>query len=155
MNLFVINLFSRILASIDQLSKLKILDISSNQLTEFHFDFEKLAHLSTINLSSNKISSFKVKSSSLHILDLSQNQISQFPEIPPCVTDLKMSKNQIKDVPHDTNQGLPNLKNLDLSENEITGIPKSLGALKLKSKFPIKLFLIQILIAKLPFKRST
>lgn len=42
-----------------------------------------------------------------------------------------MSKNQLKDVPDDMH--LPNLKNLDLSENEITGIPKSLGALKLKS----------------------
>lgn len=141
MSSVVINLLCRILASIDQLSKLKILDISGNQLTEFHFDFQKLEHLSTINLSTNKISSFKVKSSSLHILDLSQNQISQIPEIPPSVTDLKMSKNQIKDVTHDINHDLPNLKNLDLSENQISGIPKSLGALKLKSKSPEKCFL--------------
>lgn len=68
----------------------------------------------------------------MHILDLSQNKISQFPEIPSSVTDLKMSKNQLKDIPDDMQ--LPNLKSLDLSENQITAVPKSLGGLKLKSK---------------------
>lgn len=137
------------------MSKLKILDISNNQLTEFNFDFvQKLEHLTTINLSLNQISSFSVKSSSLHVLDLAQNRISQFPEIPSTVTDLKMSKNQIKYIPEDMPIDLPNLKNLDLSENQITGIPKSLGALKLKSKAP-KCFLIQGLIAKSIFKHLT
>lgn len=88
-------------------------------------------HLATINLSSNQIGSFIVKSSSLHVLDLSQNNISQFPEIPACVTDLKIAKNRLKEIPDDMK--LPNIKNLDLSENEITGIPKTLGTLKLKS----------------------
>jgi Leucine-rich repeat (LRR) protein len=91
--------------------------------------------LSTVNLSSNQIANFQLKSTTLHILDLSNNKISQFPEIPATVTDLKMSKNQLKDIPDDMQ--LPNLKNLDMSENQITGIPKSLGALKLKSKLRV------------------
>lgn len=124
--------FVILLASIEQLHKLKILDVSSNKLTQFTFDFMKMEHLATINLSGNQISNFSVKSKSVHSLDLSLNKISQFPEIPSSVTDLKMSKNQIKDIPDDMQ--LPHLKNLDLSENQITAIPKSLGSLKLKSK---------------------
>lgn len=90
-------------------------------------------HLSSINLSGNEITSFSVKAQpSLHILDLSKNKISQFPDLPSSITDLKMSKNQLKDIPDDMQ--LQNLKNLDLSENQITGIPKSVGGLKLKSK---------------------
>lgn len=113
---------------------MKILDVSNNKLEEFSFDFSKLEQLSTINLSGNNLTNFNIKSSStLHILDLSQNHISQFPEIPSSVTDLKMSKNQLKEIPDD--MLLPNLKNLDLSENQIVAVPKSLGALKLKSKF--------------------
>lgn len=121
--------------------------MSNNKLSEFNFDLSKMDHLSTINLSCNEISSFSVKSSSsLHILDLSQNKISQFPEIPSSVTDLKMSKNQLKEIPDD--MCLPNLKNLDMSENEITGIPKTLGGLKLKSKsifFKITFLIINVL----------
>lgn len=76
---------------------------------------------------------FQLKAApSLHFLDLSQNKLSKFPEIPSSVTDLKISKNEIKDIPHDMQ--LPNLKNLDLSENQITAAPKSVGGLKLKSK---------------------
>lgn len=112
--------------------KLKILDVSNNQLTEFSFDLSNASQLSTINLCGNEIATFQLKSPTLHILDLSNNKISQFPEIPSTVTDLKMSKNQLGEIPDDMR--LPNLKNLDLSENSITGIPKSLSALKLKSK---------------------
>lgn len=119
-------------ASIAQLHKLKILDVSNNQLTEFIFDLSNASQLSTINLCGNEITTFQLKSPTLHILDLSNNKISQFPEIPSTVTDLKMSKNQLEEIPDDMH--LPNLKNLDLSENSITGIPKSLSALKLKSK---------------------
>ena len=119
--------------SIENLNKLKILDVSNNKLTEFNYDFSKMENLSSINLSGNEITSFVVKAPpSLHILDLSQNKLSQFPELPSSITDLKMSKNQLKDIPDDMQ--LPNLKNLDLSENQITGIPKSVGGLKLKSK---------------------
>lgn len=107
--------------------------MSNNKLSEFNFDLSKLDQLASINLSINEISSFSVKSSSsLHILDLSQNKISQFSGIPSSVTDLKMSKNLLKEIPDDMQ--LPNLKNLDFSENQITGIPKTLGALKLKSE---------------------
>lgn len=47
--------------------------------------------------------------------------------------DLKMSKNQLQEIPDDLQ--MPNLKHLDLSGNQITGIPKTFGALKLKSEF--------------------
>lgn len=43
-----------------------------------------------------------------------------------------MAKNKLEAIPEDMR--LPNLKNLDLSENYIIGIPKNVGALKLKSK---------------------
>lgn len=120
------------IASIEQLHKLKILDVSNNKLTEFNFDLSKATQLASVNLCGNLISSFHLKSSSVHILDLSNNKISQFPEIPSSVTDLKMSKNQLDAIPDD--MLLPNLKNLDLSENRITGIPKNVGGLKLKSE---------------------
>lgn len=127
---FLVN--SSFSASIEQLTKLKILDVSNNELTEFNFDLTKLEHLATVNLSGNQIVSFNLKSSSVHVIDVSNNKISQFPEIPPCVMDLKMGKNQLKDIPDDLQ--LPSLKHLDLSDNQITGIPKSFGSLKLKSK---------------------
>lgn len=91
-----------------------------------------MEHLATVNLSGNRITSFSLKSSSVHVIDVSNNKISQFPEIPECVMDLKMSKNQLKDIPDELL--LPNMKHLDLSDNQITGIPKTFGSLKLKSK---------------------
>lgn len=112
--------------------KLKILDVSNNKLTEFTFDLSKATQLASVNLCGNQITSFQLKSSSVHILDLSNNKISQFPELPSSVTDLKMSKNQLGAIPDD--MLLPHLKNLDLSENLIMGIPKSVGGLKLKSE---------------------
>lgn len=87
--------------------------------------------LLTVNASNNKLSNFSLKAS-LHVLNLAQNEISQFPEIPSSVTDLNISKNKITEIPH--NLQLPNLKNMDLSENQIVAVPKSFGSLKLKSK---------------------
>lgn len=116
--------------SLENLTKLKILDLSNNKLTEFHFDFTKLEHLATVNLSNNEINSFNLKSSSVHILDLSINKFVKFPEIPSCTMDLKLNKNEIAELPHEFD--LPHLKNLDLSDNKIVEVPKELGSLKLK-----------------------
>lgn len=121
-----------IAASIETLTKLKIIDLSSNQIVEFHFDLTKLDHLTSLNLSCNQITTFDVKSNSLHVLDLSGNRIAQFPVIPPCVMDVKMSKNEIVEIPHDLN--FPHLKNLDLSDNKVVEISKEFGGLKLKGK---------------------
>lgn len=121
-------------ASIEQLHKLKVLDVSSNQLTEFKFDFTKMDQLLSVNLCNNLLTTFSLKAPMLHVLNLAQNSISQFPEvIPPSVTDLNISKNKMSELPHDLQ--LPNLKNLDLSENLLSAVPKNLGRLKLKSKF--------------------
>lgn len=95
----------------------------------------KMEQLQSINLSANQITVFQLKSTSIHVLDVSQNMISQFPAIPSSIMDLKMSRNQLTEVPHDMQ--LPSLKNLDLSENKIEAVPKSLGGLKLKSELEI------------------
>lgn len=109
---------------------MKILDISNNKLTEFHFDFTRLEHLATINLSNNEINSLTLKSNSVHVLDLSINKFTKFPEIPQCTMDLKLNKNEIDEIPHELD--LPHLKNLDLSDNKVVEVPKELGSLKLK-----------------------
>lgn len=125
-----------LVACVESFHKLKILDVSNNQLAEFNFDLTKMEQLATVNLSGNQLTSFNLKSTSIHVLDLSQNKISQFPEIPSSVMDLKMSKNQLMEIPNDLD--LPNLKNLDLSDNQITAVPKSFGSLKLKSKLTVE-----------------
>lgn len=123
---------------------LKVLDASYNKLATFELDFTKCGHLTTVNLSRNQLTSCTIKSASIHTLNLSLNKLENFPEVPNCVTDLNASKNKLKVIPETINQQLPNLKSLDLSENEITLVPKSLASIKLKSKSHLpKLFFNQ------------
>ncbi|KAL7020870.1 hypothetical protein ACKWTF_011660 [Chironomus riparius] len=117
---------------IDQLVNLKNLDLSKNLLTSVDVDFTSLTHLTTVNLSDNGISSFNMKSSSIHILNLSVNKLGKFPEnLPISITELNLSKNEITDIPEDTK--LANLKIFDASENKITAVPKSLAGIKMKT----------------------
>lgn len=112
---------------------LKNLDFSKNILTSVDIDLSSLTHLTTVNLSDNQISVFNMKSSSIHILNLSINKLDKFPEnLPASLTELNVSKNEIMDIPEDLK--LTNLKVLDASENKITAVPKSLAAIKMKSK---------------------
>jgi Leucine-rich repeat (LRR) protein len=74
--------------SIECLTKLKILDVSNNQLTEFNFDLTKMDHLATLNLSGNQIASFNVKSASLHEQERNQghsrrSQLAEFEALGP------------------------------------------------------------------------
>ena len=127
---------------------LKNLDLSKNLLTYVDVDFTSLTHLTTVNLSDNGISSFNMKSSSIHILNLSINKLDKFPEnLPTSLTELNLSKNDITDIPEDTK--LANLKIFDASENKITAVPKSLAGIKMKSKDLIKLLISQHDVLKL------
>lgn len=110
------------------------MDVSDNLLTEINYDFTKATHLSTVNFSNNKIKSCVIKSTSIHILKLSMNLIEVFPALPNCIVDLNISKNLLTEIPDTINIQLPNIKSLDLSENKIVAVPKSLSTLKLKGE---------------------
>lgn len=107
--------------------------MSKNQISEVNGDFSNLTHLTTVNLSENQITSFNIKSSSIHVLNLSMNKLTKFPEnLPTSLTELNISKNQLTDIPE--NLDMPNLKVFDASENKIEAVPKSLAGIKIKSE---------------------
>ncbi|GKU93285.1 hypothetical protein SLEP1_g6890 [Rubroshorea leprosula] len=137
------NLF-QVLGSIGQLSKLKSIAFSYNQLSRSIPDsIEQLSKLESIDLSENQLSGSIPGSigqlSKLESIDLSKNQLSG--SIPGSIGQLSklesidLVKNQLSgSIPGCIGQ-LSKLKSIDLSENQLSGsIPRSIEQLfKLES----------------------
>jgi internalin A len=118
---------------ISQLINLKNLDLSSNKLTSVNADLTHLTHLAAVNLSDNELSSFEIKSVTIRNLNLSKNKLEKLPQnLPVTLTEFYAAKNEITEIPGDF--ALPHLRILDLSENKITGVPKTLASIKFKSE---------------------
>lgn len=118
---------------------LENLDLSQNSINSVDANaFKKLKHLKTLNLSFNMISkierdTFK-DNELLTKLDLSRNTISRFNRITaPNLTHLNMTWCQIMILDPDAISGMPELVELDLSNNLINDIPDTLTSENLQS----------------------
>ncbi|XP_012233860.1 amphoterin-induced protein 2-like [Linepithema humile] len=107
-----------------ELSNLKYLNLSVNSISEIGLNaFNGLSELKVLDLSQNHLyyllSDIFMPAKSLRILRLSKNNFnSHVPKLKcPWLTDLTLDSCKIGHVPVDTFIGLPNLRNLDLSNN--------------------------------------
>lgn len=113
---------------------LESLDLSQNAINSVEFGaFKKLKHLKNLNLAFNMIpklerDTFK-DNELLTRLDLSRNTISRFNRIAaPNLTHLNMTWCQIMTIDPDALHGMPELIELDLSNNLINEIPDLLSS---------------------------
>lgn len=118
---------------------LENLDLSQNAVNTVDTNtFKKLKHLKTLNLSFNMISkiereTFK-ENELLMKLDLSRNTITRMNRITvPNLTHLNMTWCQIQTIDPDAISGLPELVDLDLSNNLINEIPDTLASENLQT----------------------
>ncbi|XP_028793937.1 probable LRR receptor-like serine/threonine-protein kinase At2g24230 [Neltuma alba] len=123
--------------TIGKLSKLQILDLSSNKITALPSDFWSLGSLKILNLSSNKISGSLASNFGnfglLETFDLSSNHFSG--EIPEAISSLvslrilKLDKNKFEQsIPSGILQ-CRSLVSIDLSLNQLNGtLPEGFGA---------------------------
>lgn len=118
---------------------LENLDLSQNAIVSVeHNTFKKLKHLKVLNLSFNMISkierdTFK-ENEILTKLDVSRNFISRFNRIvATSLVNLNMTWCQIMTVDPDALTGLPDLIDLDLSNNLIIDFPDALVSESLQS----------------------
>ena len=117
-----------------QLTNLKILNLSRNQITAIPEAIGQLSNLTQLKLSGNQITSIPEaleQLSNLTRLELSENQITSIPEALgqlSNLTRLSLSLNNITSIPEALGQ-LSNLTNLSLGGNQITSIPEALGQL--------------------------
>ena len=117
---------------ITKLTNLTSLDLSSNQLTSVPPEITKLTNLTSLDLSGNQLTSLPpeiTKLTNLTSLDLSGNQLTSLPpEITKLtnLTSLDLSDNQLTSLPPEITK-LTNLTYLDLSENQLPIPPETLA----------------------------
>ena len=110
------------------LEKNPILNLSHSKLSEVPDCISDFPHLRSLNLSANKLTSFKLKLENLEELNLSSNEIDEFKvEMKnnfkkPNLIRLNIRNNKLKEL----QVSLPNLEYLNLSNNKFT-ICKSTG----------------------------
>ncbi|KAL0267238.1 UNVERIFIED_CONTAM: hypothetical protein PYX00_009571 [Menopon gallinae] len=126
------NNLSELCPEIGEMTKLKILDASNNNIKDVSGAIEKLSTLTTLNLSFNMIEKIPVLTNNvwLSIVDFSSNKIEDMSEL--CrpelchLSELHLKGNKIKEIPTDIKE-LVALKFLDLSDNAVTQVPGELG----------------------------
>ncbi len=120
--------------SIEYLTNLTYLKISSNELTEFPKSICKLTNLTELDISWNKITSLPDCISNLTKLekfDAGQNKIISLPEFLCGLTNLKelvVKGNKLKELPEAIGN-LSNLEKFKISSNDLESIPESLTKL--------------------------
>eukprot|EP01125_Pyxidicula_operculata_P019457 TRINITY_DN7069_c0_g1_i1.p1 TRINITY_DN7069_c0_g1~~TRINITY_DN7069_c0_g1_i1.p1 ORF type:complete len:303 (+),score=15.49 TRINITY_DN7069_c0_g1_i1:152-1060(+) len=143
-------------SGLQSLPSLRSLNVSGNKITSIQPWFENLTHLSSLDLSKNKLGSssslndvFPVCLKSLNlsfnyysiippnirncdlieVLDISHNRIlnTSGSVVPSNLIRLDLSVNQIYDFPPQFFDNLKNLKELNLSFNKINVLPSDMG----------------------------
>lgn len=119
------------------LENIKHLNLSDNQIHEIsgHY-FKNLMSIEKVDISYNQISSIPTETvtySKCNSLNLKGNKLQKFPT---AISDVKtlekldLSENKISSLEDDAFDGLENLIELDLSFNELSYLPTSIGKLK-------------------------
>jgi len=120
--------------SLDQLTQLQSLNLSSNQLTALPESLDQLTQLQSLNLSSNQLTALPEslgQLAQLQSLDLSSNRLTALPESLGQLTQLTylhLYGNELEFVPSAIG-GLTQLKTLWLGKNKLAEVPRHLNAL--------------------------
>jgi len=107
---------------LEQFSKVRSLDLSSNYLVDVNVSLAHFKSLKTFNLSGNRLTRLTNvhQLSSLQNLDISNNQLIALPTLPLKIQKILASHNNIAVV--DCTLKLSKLKELDLSHNVLVGV---------------------------------
>lgn len=137
--------------SINQLTKLAKINLSHNKLTDIQ-SLSQMKNLRTLNVRYNRITSVKTVAPNLQNLFLTENRISNFEDklpklrtlelqenpitsisfkgfYPLNMTSLILSKAQLSSIPGELFTELSRLEKLELSENNLSSLPKEIGLL--------------------------
>ncbi|PKK77171.1 PP2C-domain-containing protein [Rhizophagus irregularis] len=122
--------------SFSNLTSLQKLDIRRNQLTNIDV-LSLVPNLQVLLIESNNVSIVKLSSSSLQKLILPKNMLTQFSlmGIGTSITDLSLAYSKLIELPDKLFEDLVSLEKLDLSNNQLTKIPNSIGSLKKLAHF--------------------
>lgn len=126
------NQLSALPDSLGRLINLRVLECSNNQLTDLPSSLEQLTTLEQLFMRQNRLRVFPVlPTQSLKELYLADNQITALPAEQLCglvmLSSLELRGNKISALPE---EALPStLSRLDLSNNDISSLPPSLGLL--------------------------
>ncbi|KAL7718674.1 hypothetical protein QTN25_004037 [Entamoeba marina] len=108
-----------------KLTKLTSFEICANQLTSFPISI----NVQKLDISANLFTTLSFKGTSLTFLDVSQNDLTTFPNINcPNLKQLNISYNDITHIP-DTISNFPLLRNCDFSRNKISALPGNFSLL--------------------------
>jgi len=116
--------------SVEQVSDVKRLDLSSCELEKLHEDFGLLTQLYSLNLSDNQLSDLPTSMSifeNLGFIDLRSNAFERIPEVLYNINlkSINLSYNKIKRM-----ENLPfTIRVLNLSNNEISNVGSEIGGL--------------------------
>ena len=120
--------------AIAQLSNLRELDLSDNQLTTLPEAIAQLSNLRELDLSDNQLTTLPeaiAQLSNLRELDLSDNQLTTLPEAIAQLSNLRelyLRNNQLTTLPEAIAQ-LSNLSGLHLRNNQLTTLPEAIAQL--------------------------